>query len=354
MQRQFFNLENILLGSLFLILLIYSGFMMSCQMPNGGSNIFSVSDDEDDDNVAVADKRRRSSSSRDRRPCEDRDSCQDSCDYMFRNSRARSECYELNFDDVSDLEHVFDELHASSISKRSLQDIDVGDFEDFLALDTDGWVDIIVGEEGSDHDNHDAYSSGDARSALEWIAENEDVARAIARADDNHDTLYHLFLRLGDENDTTKRFTLSSSQTENNGSVYIEWSSRYGVELNSSSKRVSLGDQVLKFVLSFIGSSADLKFDGDSFITYAYDEDNEQAVELAHESLVRFCEEGTSDELPDEDVQQCMLAVYCSIYDEENDENIFEDVLSNYSADPQHCAVKTLVRNTNDKLEKLF
>ena len=249
MQRQFFNLENILLGSLFLILLIYSGFMMSCQMPNGGSNIFSVGDsDDEDDNVAVAESRRRSSS-RDRRPCEDRDSCQDSCDYMFRNSRARSECYELSFDDVSDLESVFDELHASSISKRSLQDIDVDDFEDFLALDTDGWVDIIMGEEGSDHDNHEAYSSGKAKSALEWIAENEDVARAIARADDNHDTLYHLFLRLGDGISSS-----SYNRSPSSPSTRIYWcedGASFGSSCSSRTHLSLAGVSVIKFVKNF-------------------------------------------------------------------------------------------------------
>ena len=340
--------------------------MMSCQLPNGSSNIFSVGDNDDDDdndNVAVAERRR--DSSRNRRPCEDRDSCQDSCDYMFRNSRARSECYELSFDDVSDLESVFDELHASSISKRSLEDIDVNDFEDFLALDTDGWVDIIVGEEGSDHDNHEAYSSSDAKSALEWIAENENVARAIARADEHHDTLYHLFLQLGDGISSS-----SYNRSPSSPSIRIYWC-EYGVSFGSScssNPHLPLSGSVIKFIASFVGAGSglsfttgssttysDLQFDGDSFITYAYDEDNEQAVELAHQSLLRFCEDGTGDELPDEDVQQCMLAAYCNIYSEEGgDEDIFEDVLSAYSADKEHCGINTLKNNERDKLEDLF
>ena len=162
MQREFLNIENIILGSMFLILLIYSGFMISCTPRDiVSSDAFSLSDDDDD--VAVADRR---GDSRDRRPCEDRDSCQDSCDYMFRNSSARSACYNLNFDDVSELEHVFDELHSSSISVRSLEDINVDDFEEFLELDIDGWVDIIVGEEGGDHAGHEAYSSGTARQCF--------------------------------------------------------------------------------------------------------------------------------------------------------------------------------------------
>ncbi len=353
MQREFLNLENIMLGGLFLILLVYSGFMISCTPRDGiSSDAFSLSDGDDDD-IALADSRR--GDRRDRRPCEDRDSCQDSCDYMFRNSSARSDCYALNFDDVSDLEQVFDELHSSSISKRSLEDIDVNDFEDFLELDIDGWIDIIVGEEGGDHNNHNPYDTMEAKSALEWIAENENVARVISRTDEHHDVLYHLFLRLGNMDDITflstdKRFFLSNQDTNDNGSISIEW---LDSNVRFSSNTLSLGSQVLEFILSFIGAGSGLvDFDDESFISYAHDEDNEQAIELAHESLVRFCEEGTDDELPDEDVQQCMLVAYCSIYAEENSDNIFEDVLNDHNAEPEDCAPSRIT--DDDVLEKLF
>lgn len=350
MQREFFNLENIVLGGLFLILLVYSGFMISCIPPNSGydSDVFSL-DRGDDDDVDVADRR---GDSRDRRPCEDRDSCQDSCDYMFRNSSSRSDCYALNFDEVSELERVFDELHSSSISVRSLEDIDVDSFEEFLEIDIDGWADIIVGEEGGDHTGHQAYSSADAHNALRWIAENENVARAILRTDEHHDILYHLFLRGGDS------ITVSSDSFQppspNNTSINWDAGSRQGLKLNSGSPIFALTTDDLKFVLSFIGSENALKFGGDSFISYAEGEDNEEAIELAHESLVRFCEDATDDELPDEDVQQCMLAAYCSIYDEEGSDNIFEDVLTDHNAEAEHCGPSVLVNNTNDKLEDLF
>lgn len=361
MSKQFFSLENIMLGSMFLILIIYSGFMISCIAPadRSGSDLFSLdrnNDDNDDDDVAFADRRR--GSSRDRRPCEDRDSCQDSCDYMFRNSSARSECYELNFDDVSDLEHVFDELHSSSISLRSLEDIDVDDFEEFLELDVDGWVDIIVGEEGGDH-NHKPYDSMEAKSALEWIAENENVARAIESVDEHHDILYHLFLRLnrnGSGGLIAQIPKIFNSFTRDGvTSARISWCDN-GLKFISScsgkADRPLSGD--LEFALSFIGAGAELKFSGDSFITYAEDEDNEAAIELAHESLVRFCEDATDDELPDEEVQQCMLASYCSIYNEEQSDNIFEDVLSDYDAEKEDCVRSVLGDINNDDLEDLF
>ncbi len=351
MRREFFNLENIMLGGLFLILLIYSGFMMSCRpLDDFSVDTFSVDrDDEVGENFEAADRRR--SSRRNRRPCEDRDSCQDSCDYMFRNSRSRSECYDLDLDDVSELEYVFDELHASSINKRSLEDIDADDLEEFLEIDVDGWLDIIAGTEGAGHDNHESYSSREAKDTLEWIAENEDVARVIDRVDEHYDILYHLFLQLGSQSSRT--FSLTSAETEGNGSVTISWSSN---EVRLGSHRIRLEDQVLKFVLNFIGVDAQSKFSGRSFISYSKREDNEQAAELAHESLKRFCEDarGGDDEFPDENIQQCMLAVYCSVYAEENSDYIFDDVLSSHSAGPDDCAVRTLVRDDDDRLDRLF
>ena len=105
-------------------------------------------------------------------------------------------------------------------------------------------------------------------NALKWIAENENVARAIESVDEHHDILYHLFLQLGDGVSAVSRFSLTNLDT-NNGSINIDWSTSY-VQLNNSSNRLSLaGDRVLEFVLSFIGSHDDLKFGGDSFISYA-------------------------------------------------------------------------------------
>jgi len=354
MPKEFFSLENILLGGLFLTLLIYSGFMMSCIAPDSG--VFSV--DRSDEDAAVANSR----ADRNLRHCEERDSCQDSCDYMFRNSSARSRCYDLSFGDVSDLEYVYDELHSSSISKRSLEDIDVDDFEDFLDVDVDGWVDIIVGEEGSDHDGHPAYTSAEAKSALGWIADNADVARAISHADEDHDILYHLFLQLnteGTQSDATATRVTSPTDfpgiTRNGStSAQIRWFDD-GVDFNTSplTKLTLGGTPIVKFVLSFIGASSELQFGGSSFISYAEDEDNEEAIDLAYESLVIFCEDATDHEFPeDEDVQQCMMAVYCSIYNRENSDNIFDNVLGNQNADPEDCAAGRIT--DGDVLEDLF
>lgn len=350
MSKQFFNLENIMLGGLFLILLIYSGFMISCRPADGSfrSNTFSV-DNDDDDDVAVADSRR--SDRRDQRPCEDRDSCQDSCDYMFRSSSARSDCYRLSFDDVSELEEVFDRLHASTINLRSLEDIDSDGFEEFLEIDIDGWVDIIVGEEGEGHEGHEPYSRSEAHSALKWIAENDNIARTLYRTDEYSDILYHLFLRLG-ENVTSSAFSSSSFAP----SIDIEWC-EYGVSFMTScdsTPNLRLRGTILPFIKSFVGSDASLQFSRESLISYAYREDNETAVDLAHETLIRFCEDGTDDEFPDDDVQQCMLAAYCSIYNEEQSDNIFDDVLNSYRARKEYCESSVLKDNTNDKLEDVF
>ena len=57
--------------------------------------------------------------------------------------------------------------------------------------------------------------------------------------------------------------------------------------------------------------------------------------------------------LPDEEVQQCMLAAYCSIYYAEARDDIFEDALSDYNADPEDCNLETLM-GRDDDIEDLF
>ena len=124
--------------------------------------------------------------------CSNRDSCQDICDDMFKSSKARGECYELDLDETTDLQNAFDALSSSEITERKLENVDASDLEAFLEISVDGFVDIIQGN-NKEAKNGLGYSDDERKEALKWIGENSDVAEVILDQDDDLDILYSLF-----------------------------------------------------------------------------------------------------------------------------------------------------------------
>ena len=286
--------------------------------------------------------------------CSNRDSCQDSCDFMFRKSAARSFCSNSTMEDVSRLEEVFDALSSSTINKNTLQEIVPADLETFLETGIDGWRDIIVGNRAEGQAGsvvRKAYTSRDAKNVLEWIAETPDVTDAILNQDEDMEIPLELFIRLSFDNDGDSNFPSdkrkarfcsregSSGDCKNssgNNGNYVQWE-----DTSTSHKLILQGDnnpanengenrrsinledslQYFEFIMGFVGipegrtgnSDVQLHFDRDSFLRYANGKDNDSALELAHLTLSYFCERMTDEGSEDAKVKQCMQAAYCSI-----------------------------------------
>ena len=362
------------------VLLLVAGFLFSCQQApwSDYSRLTSIDDrddydDEDDDD----DDDRRTN-----RVCDDRDSCSDSCDYMFVASRARSKCYDLSMSDVNNLEEVFDVLSSNSISDNDLEDVDEDDLEEFLGLSVDGWVDVIKGDrDDGQNEVREAYSSNDARKILEWIADNDDIANVILANDDDADVFYELFLRLGTGFDIgTKRLRAKVSTTP---TTYVQWSNSNSLQIGSpsiasTSPSISLTgvDNFIDFILGFIGlkgASNDLYFEDESYIRYA--RNNSSALESAQNSLRRFCADAAGKDEEDDETKQCMMAVYCTIRSIEDSSSIsgtstlvvnpatltqgifsiLDDESSIFGrADTQGCEYKHLADQQGGKIDRYF
>ena len=313
----------IILGCLFVSLSLFQ-FFISCELNTAGliSPLSSSDSTNNNDNTQST------------RICDDRDSCRESCEYIFKNSSAKSDCYDLDFDELNDYERVFDELSSKNLNKRDLEKIDEDAFRDFLKLSVNGWLDLIDGSrDGGTRKVREAYTVLEAREALEWIAENEDIADAIADHDEDRDILYELFLIYGsasDDNLTGLRFLTDASSDTN-----IIWKPNQ-LDIGTSSSNVESvnlngfrGGEVFDFIISYMGLSKtglgedsnddDFSFRNDSFVQYAESENNDSAVDLAHSTLVEFCKDAVSEDDDDEDdVKRCLLAVYCSIETKDN------------------------------------
>ena len=335
------KLKNWIVLSLTVTLLgALSGAFISCEWvsvappPPGYNDFYSRSSDSRDRDED--DRDRRSSRDRDR-VCDDRDSCADSCDNMFTASRSRSECYDLDFEDVNTLEEVFDDLVYGVSNKSNLEDLDDDDLQFFLEIDPAAWSDIINGnrQDGKNglSSGYSPYSSKKAQNVLEWLAEDEDAAQAVWEVEEDRDSnmMENLFRQLeGKYGNSQGRIVAAFRETPSRATwVAIEGDDRRpGQEISYAKENVqpprsytgSLkvdGTQGFHhFVMNFIGLKPERGkfqyFDNSSFIDLAEDNDNNAAIELAHNSLVQVCKEATrQNDENDEKVRQCFATVYC-------------------------------------------
>ena len=370
---------SIILGCLIFSLSLFQ-FFISCEIdryglisPLSSNNNNNTDNDDSDDDTKT-------------RICDDRESCRDSCDYIFKSSSAKSDCYDLDFDELNEYEKVFDELSSKNINKRDLEKIDEDSFRDFLKLSVNGWLDLIDGsrDEGT-RKVRDKYSSLEAKEALEWIAENEDIADALADHDEDRDILYELFSLHGSTRTDSLRGLKFQTVNDASNDTTIIWkpteldigkgsSSVHSVNLNG----VATGE-VFHFIISYMGLNktglgGDFSFRSDSFVQYAESEDNDSAVNLAHSTLVEFCKDAVNEDEDDEDdVKRCLLAIYCSIETKDSHFSIstsFTSFTTNgvpesfdnfFQSSPfrldddgdEMCSYQTF-NNDNDKLDNFF
>ena len=322
-------MKQIVRISLFLALIgLFSNIYVSCIVPSTsrdslGSQSRDNNDrddrDEDDDG-----RSRRSSSSR---ACHERDSCEDICDDIFKYASERLECAELSFSEIGNISVVDDIVTDRRISKSELEDdLDLEDFSLYLDLGFDSFVSLLEGEEVGEDDTkwNQTARKDNSRVLLEWIAENDDVARIMLDKDTNFTVATQLFINiapgksLNDLNNKTEaefsraELTIkgSSSPTRNPRTIDIEDSHFH------------------EFVTGF--SNIDSKFDNSQFMIFASDEGNAEAFEWGHNALVESCAEAVDEDIDEVETKQCVLAAYCAFPDDDsgddNQERIFEQL----------------------------
>ena len=306
MKRELFNLENLILAVIFTALLAASIFVASCNMPEVRQGLESISESRND-------RDRDRDDDRGIRQCEDRYSCADSCDFMFRSSRARSDCYQIEISDVHRLEEVFDAISDSTVTEIDLEDLDPDYLNDFLELDVGAFVDVVM---GNDDSRDEEYSVAEAKTTLKWIADEEDISDVIQDLDDDSEILTALFKRLGDRSGD---LSFSTKGPGGRGGAVVWTDSKIDFSGNSDDLSLSGIDKVREFVRGFVGVGDGFGSSDESFSSYSID--NESALDLAHRSAIRFCEDATGDSLEDDDeeVKQCLQGLYCSIGSNEDD-----------------------------------
>ena len=239
-------------------------FILSCVDTSGYDYLASLASEDYD----LTDRRTRRQSTANLRdtsdPCKDSRSCIRTCDEIYLRASALNECYSKRENTVKRIARVFDDL----INPKKLSDlnnIDEDDFSDYLNISITSFLDVVdpidKDEDGDRRQNNDdwedlyAYDSDNARLALEWIANDEDIAQTLQRKDKRDEIFTELFIRAG--HDLVKSRS-TSSRPECLRSGLGSWS-----------------DDHLRFALGF----SDNAYDRVSFLTYANGQRNDSAYE---------------------------------------------------------------------------
>ena len=322
--------------------------MTSCYLPttqlpstvdssnNNNNNNNNDDDDDDDDRPS-------------RRLCGDRDSCQDSCDELFKSSSSRSSCYDLEFRDINVLTSVGDELNVrceefdtrscemyiGSVDEDDLEDIDSSDFDLYLSVGIEDFIEALENEEGfaaTEDDLEKRNAEEKAFTLLEWIGENSDIAETVLEHDDDLELGRSIFQLAGslrrrnahitndnnkiktphftDEVNSSNMFRVALAIDEISGSNYsyfefdsseIQHHENARVSSNNFSvtnpqdttvlvNRINIEVESVAFIFGFLDDPQN-QLNGETFLSFS--DRNENAFNWGHNTLVDFCEDLT-------------------------------------------------------------
>ena len=246
--------------------------------------------------------------------CGDKKGCEIMCERMFPSASALGRCYDLDIDEIQDLQKVFNTFSDKRIRKQYLEEIDDSELKDFLRFSVSSIADLIDGTHAEV--NEKPYSVDEAREVLEWIAENDDIADVLEEEDKYYHIMTSLFIRIG--NNSVQSICVET--TDN----YFTWqgSNRLSLQLGSDNNNmVSLGslyskNEELSFIKGFVGISGNntLLFNSSGSFSYlSAIEGSDRAVALAHDTLKQFCQDATDGDLDDKKTMQCIQATYCTM-----------------------------------------
>ena len=288
-------------------------FLISC-IDQPVTELFSTSEDARDQ---LRDRVRSRSLSDSSARCAESERCKETCEDMYLKATALDRCYDSKESRVKAVSEVFEVL-INPDRLSDLNDIESTDFSHFLNI---GWrafldlIDPVHRDEDGDRRNiywediH-AYDSESAQLVLEWVANQERIARTLLSKDDDLDIVRHLFCIAGRSvsEEEQKEYICDLwgvSDCNNIPLVAGKWTppdinispineppiytnpNSWSITLedsNSPSRDICHDDPASIYIGLTQG-----EYDGVGFSTYAATQDNDSAVEMAIDLISEMC-----------------------------------------------------------------
>ncbi len=112
--------------------------------------------------------------------CSDNDRCKETCKDIYPESSSYKDCYDLNIQQVSDIEEVYYAILKAD--KDDLEDIEADHLKNYLKIGLDSWRDRVIEKQAEKYDRFN--------NILEWIVDDEkDVVPILEREDSDSEIL---------------------------------------------------------------------------------------------------------------------------------------------------------------------
>ena len=284
--------------------------LSSCGLAGGGSGFFDQSSEldggpGDGDTPRLASRLQDDPDIADK-DCEDSDTCEETCRYIYKESDSYKNCDELTIKQVVRLEVVFHTLFEADYDEGrggDLEDIEEDDLRDYLEIGLDGWRDKVVSKQKMDEDDRDEKFE----NTLHWIVDDENKVVPVLQAEDRNDEiLKEIFLGhcggLGADNECdnggafsggTFSFDYTAGDLSHSGTVIASIDDRENKEL---------------FLALVAGGTA--------FFEKAADGRRFEAFVLGNNLVEQACTSRS-----DRSVNQCIAAFYCYLGEQTYNDN---------------------------------
>ena len=273
---------------------IFLFFLVSC-IDQPVTEAFSTSDDSRD---SLRSRVRRSLSDTSAR-CFESENCKSVCEDMYLKATDLDRCYDTSENRVKAVAEVFDVL-INPDRLSDLNDIEVKDFAHFLNIGYRAFLDLIDrvhrDEDGDRRNTYwedvHAYDYRSAQLVLEWIANEEKVARSISSKDKDSDIIRHLFCIAGRSISVNKQkdymcdlWDIDCDHLSLDSKGKYAWIPSWKMNIKDNDDEVDCHDDPASLYIGITQGD----YDDVAFSTYANDQENDQGKNLSDDLIDQIC-----------------------------------------------------------------
>ena len=309
--KSFFQLMMKYFISSFCILFLAVFFVSSCIL-QGASRLGSTGDPDNSNTrprIEVA-------------QCGEKESCEWICDDTLVKGSERFRCYQISWTDVNRITNVYEVIMDRSSDpdfkyirgdKSDLEkSITPSDFDFFLQHAKETLIQAFedTAKSKNNHPLTETQRKENLKEFALWIAENEDIAKAMMDQDTSLEIGRSLFQSLGQalgvgSNDPDFDIDVNTRVDINNDNIQVGNRTLFTIDVKK--------EDFIQFLYGFIqdlDNNSNIS-GGDSLMIRSDLSRNDYAFEWGHTTLVDFCVEATNEDQDAIEVKKCLQAIYC-------------------------------------------
>ena len=253
--------------------------------------------------------------------------CEDDCDLMYPARGEAADCIDLSSRQVAELFDIHDlvtnegnaNIRESDLEKLSEEDddYDIKSFELYLEIGSSAWTEWIENTGGKTDYYNSPASSADAQTIVEWIADNENITKALSSADKGDEVLEALL-----EKAAGNCSNCISNSTPTAGGRPDQLFAVSGKELQIATPTVEKIELDNNNDANLYKHLSSLSFNNENIFSLSANEKNEDLFAMAFNLLSSVCENAENND--DDEQTACKRALMCWT-EAKTDDDVFDE-----------------------------